>query len=167
MGLAFDRDDCLVQHVPPGGRRLEVTGSMGGGDRRLEVRPAIVGQGRVGSRGHPGSDLELAQSLAGNPGLRPACCQQRLDRAGEPDWAGGEFGVRSWELVPLAPLSDQARICIECASDLCDAVDLHEASLFFCRYSRQNTRSVVTPDRLTGACRRAAYVPLVPRTERA
>jgi hypothetical protein len=31
MGLAFDRDDRLVQHVPPSGRRLEVTGSMGGG----------------------------------------------------------------------------------------------------------------------------------------
>jgi hypothetical protein len=40
--------------------------------------------------------------------------------------------------VPLAPLSDQAGISIECAGDLCDAVDLHEASC----------SSVVTADRI-------------------
>jgi hypothetical protein len=106
MSLAFDRDGCLVHHVPPHGRRLEVTGAIGGGDGRLEVRPAIVSQARVGPGGHAGGDLELAQSLAGSFGLWPACCQQRLDRASEPDWAGGELGVRRWELVPLAPFSD-------------------------------------------------------------
>lgn len=43
---------------------------------------------------------------------RLAGLQGPLFAAGEPDWAGGEFGVRSWELVPLAPLSDQARIWV-------------------------------------------------------
>ena len=112
MSLAFDRDSRLVQHVPLHGRRLEVTGAMGGGDRRLEVRPAIVSQGRVGPGGHAGGDLELVQSLAGGLGLWPACRQQRLDRASEPDWAGCELGVRCWELVPFAPFSDEARISI-------------------------------------------------------
>src|SRR5260370_33726750 len=112
MSLALDRDRGLIQHVPPHRRRLEVTGAMGGSDCRLEVRAAIVGQGWVRPGGHAGGDLGLAQSLARHLVLWPGCCHQRFDRVSEPDWAGSELGVRSWELVSLAPLSDEAGIGI-------------------------------------------------------
>jgi hypothetical protein len=108
MSLALDGDRGLIEHFPLDDRRFEVAGAVSGCDSRLEVRPAVVVQGRIGTGGHAGGDLELAQSLARRFGLWPSCCQQRLDRVSEPDRASGELGVRGWELVPLAPLSDEA-----------------------------------------------------------
>ncbi len=136
------------------GRRLEVTGSVGGRDRRLEVRPAIVGQGRVGSRGHPGSDLELAQSLAGNPGLRPArrpaaarsCRRARL----------GRWRVRRQEMGACAaratfrPGRDLYRVrerslrCRRPSRGFPFLLSLQQTEYQICRHARQVGRSLPT-----------------------
>jgi len=76
VSLAFDRDSRLVQHVPLHGRRLEVTGAMGGGGRRLDMRPVIAGHGWAGNGGHLGGDVKRAQSLV--PAMMTAGAGRRL-----------------------------------------------------------------------------------------
>ena len=58
-GLAFDRDDGLVQHVPQDGRWYQVAGAVSGGDRGLEVRAVVGGEAGVEPGCHAGNQTVI------------------------------------------------------------------------------------------------------------